>query len=130
MALSARIVRRPLVALAGATAALLVLAACSSAPDVTPTGETTEVAVSVEGMRFVPDTIEVPVGNKLVIEFTNTGDMVHDLVLADGSSTDHLAPGASETIDAGVIGADMDGWCSVSNHRAQGMVLKVKAVTP
>ena len=29
--------------------------------------------VGVEGMRFAPSTMEVPAGNRLVIELTNTG---------------------------------------------------------
>lgn len=122
-------VRTPLTKLAAVTAAaLLILTGCASGPDVTPTGETTEVNVKVEGMRFVPDSIDVPVGNKLVIDFKNTGMVVHDLVLANGAGSDQLNPGESQKIDAGVIGEDIDGWCSVSNHRALGMVMKVNAV--
>ncbi|WP_298866259.1 cupredoxin domain-containing protein [uncultured Microbacterium sp.] len=122
-------VRTPLTKLAAVTAAaLLILTGCASGPDVTPTGETTEVTVKVEGMRFVPDSIDVPVGNKLVIDFKNTGMVVHDLVLANGAGSDQLNPGESQKIDAGVIDEDTDGWCSVSNHRALGMVMKVNAV--
>jgi nitrite reductase (NO-forming) len=122
-------VRTPLTKLAAVTAAaLLILTGCASGPDVTPTGKTTEVTVKVEGMRFVPDSIDVPVGNKLVIDFKNTGMVVHDLVLANGAGSDQLNPGESQKIDAGVIGEDTDGWCSVSNHRALGMVMKVNAV--
>ncbi|MGB3731561.1 cupredoxin domain-containing protein [Microbacterium sp.] len=124
-------VRRSFMKLAGVTAAaLLVLTGCSSAPGVTPTGETTEVTVTVEGMRFVPDSIDVPVGNKLVIDFKNTGMVVHDLVLANNTGTDQLNPGQSQKIEVGVIGESMDGWCSVSNHRAMGMVMKVNALKP
>lgn len=122
--------RNPLTKLAAIAAALLVLAGCASGPDVTPSGKTTEVTVKVEGMRFVPDSIDVPVGNRLVIDFKNTGMVVHDLVLDNGAGSDQLNPGESQKIDAGVVGADMDGWCSVSNHRALGMVMKVNAVKP
>jgi nitrite reductase (NO-forming) len=122
--------RNPLTKLAAIAAALLILAGCASGPDVTPSGKTTEVTVKVEGMRFVPDSIDVPVGNRLVIDFKNTGMVVHDLVLDNGAGSDQLNPGESQKIDAGVVGADMDGWCSVSNHRALGMVMKVNAVKP
>lgn len=109
-------------------AGLLVLTGCSPAPDAPSTGETTEVTVKVQGMRFAPDVIEVPKGNDLVITFENTGDVVHDLVFANNTGSEELGPGKSEKIEVGKISTDLDGWCSVSNHRAQGMVMTVKAV--
>lgn len=110
------------------TAALLLLAGCASGPSAAPTGETTEVTVTVQGMRYVPDVLEVPVGDTLVINFENTGTEVHDLVLENGKGSEHVAPGETAVIDAGVISEDMEGWCSVSNHRAMGMELTVRAV--
>ncbi|MGV0874086.1 multicopper oxidase domain-containing protein [Mycolicibacterium sp. XJ879] len=95
---------------------------------VTATGQTTEVEVHVEGMRYVPDTIDVPAGNRLVVTLVNTGADRHDLVLANGTRTGRLAPGESAVLDAGVIGADVDGWCSVAGHRQMGMSLVVRAV--
>lgn len=94
---------------------------------VAPTGETTTVAVTVDGMSFVPNRIEVPVGNNLKIEFHNTGDQTHDLVLANGAKTGHVAAGDSATLDGGVIGATTEGWCSLPGHRAMGMALEVVA---
>lgn len=111
-----------------AAAALLFLTGCASGPEVDATGETTEVTVSVEGMRFIPDVVEVPVGDELVITLENTGTVVHDLVMENGTRTAHLGPGESQTIEVGVIAADMDGWCSVSNHRDLGMALTIIAV--
>ncbi|SJN20332.1 Multicopper oxidase [Microbacterium esteraromaticum] len=119
--------RRPAMtfaALVGAT--LLLLTGCASGPEVDPTGDTTEVTVTVNGMRFVPDVIEVPKGNDLVVTFENTGTEVHDLVFENGAGGEHMAPGESEVIDVGVIGSDLDGWCSVSNHREMGMELTVQ----
>ncbi|MCW4456723.1 multicopper oxidase domain-containing protein [Microbacterium sp. MPKO10] len=92
------------------------------------TGETTTIEVTVDGMRFVPDVLEVPAGDELVVEFTNTGTDIHDLTFANGVSSERLAPGDSETIDVGVISEDMEGWCSVTGHRAMGMELSVVAV--
>ncbi|MFC5433293.1 cupredoxin domain-containing protein [Microbacterium suwonense] len=109
-------------------AALLLLSGCASGPSVTPTGNTTEVTVTVDGMRFVPDVVEVPVGDELVITFENTGTEVHDLTLENGKSSARLMPDETEVIDAGIIAEDLDGWCSVSNHRAMGMELTVRAV--
>ncbi|MCL3778524.1 MULTISPECIES: multicopper oxidase domain-containing protein [unclassified Actinomyces] len=92
---------------------------------VTATGRTVEVTVSVNGMRFVPDTIDVAAGDRLLLTLDNTSDQVHDLVLATGASTGRVAAGASTTLDAGVITGATEGWCSIAGHRAQGMVLHV-----
>ncbi|MGJ3560866.1 hypothetical protein ACR6C2_30330 [Streptomyces sp. INA 01156] len=51
----------------------------------------------------------------------------HDLVLETGARTARLAPGKQGTLDAGVVGRDLDGWCSVVGHRQMGMVLAVEA---
>lgn len=86
------------------------------------------VQVEAADMRFTPDRIEVPVGTRLVIELTNTDDeQVHDLVFANGIAGSRLAPGESETIDLGVITAEVDGWCSIIGHRQIGMTLTIIA---
>ncbi len=92
---------------------------------VTPTGQTTTVAVAAKNMRFTPETITVPKGNRLVLEVTNADTQVHDLVLATGQATGRLAAGASATVDVGVIGRAVEGWCSIVGHRQQGMVLHI-----
>jgi len=95
---------------------------------VAPTGETTHVDIRIEGMRYVPDVIEVPAGNQLLITVHNTGDDTHDLVLETGARIPRLKPGEQATLDAGVVGRDLDGWCSVAGHRQMGMDLTVKAI--
>ena len=107
-------------------AAAGVPVATAAAEDVVETGETTRVEVRIEGMRFVPEAVEVPAGNRLVIDLVNTGEDTHDLVLETGARTPRLAPGEHATLDAGVIGAGVDGWCSVAGHRQMGMVLQVE----
>lgn len=99
----------------------------SSSSSVVATGQTTTVAVHTDGMKFVPNTIEVPVGNRLVIELTNTNEDTHDLSFGD-VATPRLASGESATLDVGVIGNDLEGWCTVVGHRQMGMVLNVVAV--
>ena len=94
---------------------------------VAATGQTTEVEVHIEGMRYVPDTIEAPAGNRLLITLVNTGSDRHDLVLSNGTSTGRLAIGETAVLDAGVIGGDLDGWCSVAGHRQMGMTMTVRA---
>lgn len=92
------------------------------------TGEITQVTVRVDGMAFTPSVIEVPAGNTLEVTFENTGDQRHDLKFANGAATEAIAPGATTTLDVGVIGADMDGWCTLPGHRQMGMELQVIAV--
>lgn len=120
--------RAHLTKLTALAASLLLLAGCASGPGVAATGKTTEVTIQVEGMRYIPDAIEVPVGNELIVTFENTGTDVHDLLFANGTGSAHIGPGQSEVINVGVVGADLDGWCSVSNHRAMGMEMIVQAL--
>ncbi|TKJ32170.1 multicopper oxidase domain-containing protein [Blastococcus sp. CCUG 61487] len=106
-----------------------VRAMSAPAGDVAATGSTTTVRVEAHDMRFTPATIDVPAGDRLVIELVNTDpETVHDLVLATGPATERLAPGESTTLDAGVVGADVEGWCSVVGHRQMGMTLDVRVV--
>lgn len=107
----------------------LALAGCAASPADDPDAPVQTVQVEATNMRFTPDAIEVPVGTRLVIEVTNTdSSMMHDLVFDSGVAGDHLAPGASQAIDVGVIRDDLDGWCSISNHRELGMTITVTAV--
>lgn len=92
---------------------------------VAPTGRTTRVEVSAEGMRFSPDRITVPRGDRLVLVLTNHDpSTVHDLMLGT-VRTPRLRPGQSHELDAGVIGNNATGWCTVPGHRQMGMVLEV-----
>lgn len=100
-------------------------AMASAAAGVRPTGRTTTVEVTAEGMRFTPARITVPAGNRLVIKLTNRDDRRHDLVLATGAKTPVIGRGHTARLDAGVIGTTVDGWCSLPGHRQAGMALTV-----
>ncbi|MEO6205688.1 MAG: multicopper oxidase domain-containing protein [Mycobacteriales bacterium] len=92
------------------------------------TGHTTVAQVEARDMRFYPAQIEVPAGDRLVIQVTNTdAEQVHDLMLDDGSHSPRLSPGDSARVEVGVVGRDITGWCSVAGHRQRGMVLTVIA---
>jgi nitrite reductase (NO-forming) len=95
--------------------------------EVAETGHTTTVRVEVEGMRFTPAAIDVPAGDRLVVEFHNTGTDVHDLTVENGVRSPRLAPGESATVEVGVVGADLTAWCSVAGHRLMGMELQIRA---
>ena len=99
----------------------------ATASSVTPTGHTTRVSVGVEGMAFTPNHIEVPVGDRLIIDFTNSGDQRHDLVFETGVSSGSLATGETKELDLGIIAGDVEGWCSLPGHREMGMTLHVQA---
>ncbi|MGN6131793.1 MAG: multicopper oxidase domain-containing protein [Nocardioidaceae bacterium] len=98
----------------------------SAAAGVAPTGHVTRVHVSAANMRFTPETVRVPAGDRLVIDLRNTDPTtVHDLVLESGQDSGRLAPGESATVDVGVVGRNVEGWCSVVGHRQMGMVFHV-----
>ena len=101
--------------------------ASSGSGAVGATGDTVEVTVTVSGMRFVPDAVDVAPGDRLVITLDNTSDQVHDLVLANGAESGRVAAGRSATVDVGVVTGPVEGWCSIAGHRAQGMVFHVTA---
>jgi nitrite reductase (NO-forming) len=96
-----------------------------AAADVPATGRTTTVAVTAKGMRFDPDRITVPAGDRLVIEVTNVDGRRHDLVLETGKRTGTIGRGATARLDAGIIGGTVEGWCSLPGHRQAGMTLTI-----
>lgn len=101
----------------------------SAADGVTPTGHTTRVRVEAADMRFTPSHIEVDAGDRLVITVVNTDDAdVHDLVLETGHDSGRLAPGEQAEVDVGVVGRDLDGWCSVVGHKQMGMTLDIEVI--
>lgn len=111
---------------AGLTGAALNSPGTSAAAQVRPTGHTTRVSVEAIGMRFKPSTITVPRGDRLVIDLVNQDPTTpHDLVLDNGADSGRLMPGQRTTLDAGIISADMQGWCSVVGHRQMGMTMSI-----
>jgi nitrite reductase (NO-forming) len=81
-------------------------------------------------MKFVPSEIDVPAGDRLVLEVVNTDNQLHDLVLETGADSGRLAPGESTTVDVGVVGRGLDGWCSLVGHRQMGMTLQINVTEP
>ncbi|WP_315095049.1 multicopper oxidase domain-containing protein [uncultured Cellulomonas sp.] len=110
-----------------ASIGLASASARTSTADVTATGHTTEVAIEMVHTRFVPDRIEVPAGDELVITLTNRDDMVHNLVLETGLVSGSLDQGESERVAVGLVGASVQGWCSIAGHRLLGMDLTIVA---
>ncbi|MEH1017320.1 multicopper oxidase domain-containing protein [Micromonospora sp. CPCC 206060] len=118
-----------LIGVAGHRATAPVTTSTAATAGMTPTGHTTTVTVTADGMRFHPDRITVPTGDRLVIELTNRDHRRHDLVLATGAKTPALARNATTRLDAGIIGATIEGWCSLPGHRQSGMTLTITTTT-
>lgn len=89
-------------------------------------GGTTTVDVMLMEFAVTPAVIEVPAGDTLVLNVTNDGAMVHDLKLNGETGTAMLEPGASETIDLGVMEAGGEVWCTVPGHKESGMTATIK----
>jgi nitrite reductase (NO-forming) len=101
--------------------------ATAASAGVAATGRTTTVQVEAKGMRFHPSSVDVPAGNRLVIEVTNRDDDVHDLALESGQHSGRLATGAVGRLEVPVVGRDLAGWCTIAGHRQMGMVFAVRA---
>ena len=91
---------------------------------VAPTGRVVRVEVKALDMRFEPASVHVNLGDRLVVVLTNSDTTTHDLVLGE-ARTARLAPGATAELDAGVMAAAVEGYCSVVGHRQLGMVFDV-----
>lgn len=107
------------------------LGACSGPVDEPGTIETASdgtvtVTVLMKDMRFEPSVIEVEPGTHVIIEAKNADSMPHDLVFENDLATELLPRDKSATLDLGVVDESLDGWCSVSGHRAAGMTLTIE----
>jgi nitrite reductase (NO-forming) len=96
----------------------------TSTSSVTPTGNVVRVRVEAVGMHYEPSSVHLARGDQLVVELVNADTTTHDLVIGD-ARTSRLAPGATEELDAGVIGESILGFCSVVGHRQMGMTFEV-----
>ena len=100
-----------------------------SAPSaVLSTGQVTRVSVVASNMRFVPASVDVPVGNRLIVVLTNQSPDVHDLALETGQITKRIPRGSTTRLDVEVVGANLKGWCTIAGHRDAGMVFAVNVV--
>ncbi len=86
----------------------LLLAACGSGEDATPTSAPTTIAVSMTDNEFTPDSFEVTAGETVTFTFTNDGTVDHEAILgSEADQADHeaqMAGGGSD--DHGMDGMD------------------------
>ncbi len=114
------------VGLAAAPAGAVSTSAAAGGARVEPSGRTTRVRVEAHDMSYVPASVTVPYGDRLVIDLVNVDEgSPHDLTFGDGIQTARVMPGRSTSLDVGVVGASTQGWCRVVGHRQMGMVLDV-----
>lgn len=90
----------------------------------------TEVTVVAGDLVFEPAQVSVPAGNRLLITLRNEDTIAHDLRLENGVRSGRLVPGQEMRLDAGIITADVNGWCTIAGHHAQGMTFDVLVATP
>ena len=91
---------------------------------VQPTGAVVRIEVAMGDMKFTPSSVTVRAGDRLVLDLVNTDTTTHDVVIGDARSA-RIGPGKRTELDAGVIGASLQGYCTVAGHRQMGMVFDV-----
>jgi nitrite reductase (NO-forming) len=100
----------------------------SAASEVVATGHVTRVSVIAAKMRFMPASMDVPAGNRLVVVLTNEDADLHDLTLETGQITTRITRGGTTRLDVDVVGSNLKGWCTIVGHREAGMVFAVNVV--
>jgi nitrite reductase (NO-forming) len=73
---------------------------------VTAAAEPMTIDVVAKDLFFEPASVEVPAGTELTVNLTNEGDQAHDFVIEGGEGTALVQPGASASVDLGVIAGD------------------------
>lgn len=97
--------------------------ASSEATSAASMGEIKEVTISGAEFAFTPKTLSVKMGEKVKLTFKNDGKYPHDLKIDElGVATKVIGVGQSEVVE---FTASKSGtfamYCSVGNHRKQGM---------
>jgi nitrite reductase (NO-forming) len=88
-------------------------------------GEPVTFDIELGDLFVKPSSIDVPAGAEVVVNVTNTGDLVHDLKLGGLTGTDMLQPGDTATASLGVVTESSQAWCTVPGHKEAGMVLDI-----
>src|SRR6478735_3047227 len=123
---------RKTLAIAFAAMFAIVVAACggSTPEDTEPTGappaDATVVTVSATEYAYELSTTTIPAG-AVSFELTNNGSMSHDLVLegGPGGGTEVIGSGETATLNVTLEPGTYTLYCSVGNHRAQGMEIEI-----
>jgi nitrite reductase (NO-forming) len=84
------------------------------------------VEVTLGDLFIEPSSVTIAPHTRLKVAVHNTGAMQHDFKLRGDTGTKLLDPGASQTVDLGVIDASTQAWCTVPGHKAAGMVFDIE----
>lgn len=107
-----------------AVAAGVLLVACSPSADrrAVPSGTDRIVELSMQGMHFVPDRIEVRAGEMVAFVVTNPNDIAHELFI--GTEADQMAHRATHmaVASAGQAKIPHDGYGIFLNPHETGVV--------
>jgi nitrite reductase (NO-forming) len=96
----------------------------SPTPTVTPTGNTTQISVTGTEYNFSPSTLNVKIGDSVVITFVNAGAFPHNLSIPDlNVSSQTIQPGEQTkvTFTPSQTGT-FSFMCTVPGHADRGMV--------
>ncbi len=88
-------------------------------------GGTKTFEVTLSDLDIQPASIDIAAGDRVVLEVTNEGAMAHDVKLGGTTGSAMLDPGATATVDLGVLSETAQAWCTVPGHKEAGMVLDI-----
>ncbi|MGY1690472.1 cupredoxin domain-containing protein [Geodermatophilus sp. SYSU D01105] len=112
----------------GSSAAAAPSSSEAPASQAAPAAESETVTVNAVEMDFELSEDSYSAGT-YTFEVTNTGNMPHDFVVErdgeDVAATEVLQPGASATLEVTLKEGDYVFYCSVGQHRANGMEVPV-----
>lgn len=103
----------------------------TTTPPQTQTPQTTEETVTSEGREIVvegdefsfsPSSISLKKGEKIKLTFNNVGSFPHNLTVEElGIATKTIGSGETDSIEFTAEDGTYTIFCSVGNHRAQGL---------
>lgn len=101
-------------------AAVAVVAIVNKDASTSAGGSSAPVTVTLTEYKINPSAITASVNGKL--EVTNSGTMIHNLVVTNGPKTPDIAPGKSATLDlSGLAAGTYEVTCTIAGHAAAGM---------
>jgi nitrite reductase (NO-forming) len=83
--------------------------------------DTVDAFVVAGDVFFQPEGIEVEAGSTAIVHFSNEGSLPHSFTTEEGEGTGVLEPGESETAEIGPLDTSTIAYCTVDDHREQGM---------
>ena len=97
--------------------------------DAAPAGALT-IATDLSDFAITTAVTQVPAGATILLDVVNSGAIVHDVQVDDGTKTPLLEPGQSDTMTfQAPAGGTVRLLCTVPGHEAAGMVSTLE-VTP